>query len=507
MSNIITEKLTSLQIEKQLLGGLFNHRHKDCFYVIDSFVKETDFANKTHEILYSIFRQHMLGNKEIDKVVWAQKFKELNIGTRDEIKNIFEYIDAICYTSLNEKGVINNAKELVKLRVRRDIYKDALEVQDFILGSKCSNKTLTEIIGEVDSIYNKRINSISTDDEPVDLFAGIEAHIKEIASNPIKEVGLITPFNQFNKFFGGLKSGDGAYLWAARLSEGKSVWMFNLAKGISILNNCKVLYLDTEMSLKLNMNRAGAAEAGINPWYLQNGRWVENPDLIKKVNDSFLEFKKYNGLFFHKYVPNRNIKELLSIARKWKLKHVGRNENAFIILDYLKITGSDSNSDRSEWQDFGDRVCYLNEFGADFNATIGIAAQQNRTANQNGIRLDDDTTIGGSDRIGQYSRWAGILRRKTLEEIAEQGTQFGTHLLKPVKYSRDQGEADYANNCYIKILDTLGRTKYVQDYINLKIHHYDIKEAGTLRDIIEHQSRTKPLEDDKQKEEDKSVDI
>jgi hypothetical protein len=78
--------------------------------------------------------------------------------------------------------------------------------------------------------------------------------------------------------------------------------MFNLAKGIAIINKCKVLYLDTEMSLKLNMERAAAAEMGMNPWYLQNGQWVKNHDLAKKVNSAFPEFQKYKGLFYHKYV-------------------------------------------------------------------------------------------------------------------------------------------------------------------------------------------------------------
>ncbi len=502
--NQITDRLTSLSLEKQFLGGIYHHQ--ETLFEIDNFFKETDMCNRLHEVLYSLLKQAILKGEQIDKVLWAQRYKNLNISTKDEI-NPFDYLESITFTNLNKKGVINCAKELVKLRIRRDLYGDANEVQSFVLGPKCSDKTVAEIVSEVDSIYNKRINSITTDEEPVDLFAGVGDYIKELATNPVQECGLITPFKQYNKFFGGLKSGDGAYVFSARLSEGKSVFLFNLAKGISLLNSCKILYIDSEMSLKLNMLRAGAAQAGINPWYLQTGKWIYNNDLKEKVLAALPEFNKYNGLFFHKYVPNRDIKEILGIVRKWFYKYVGRGGKALIVYDYLKIIGS-SDGDRNEWQRFGDSVSYLNELGANLDVNIAIAAQQNRMGNQGGIRLDDDTTIGGSDRIGQFARAAFIFRRKTLDEITDSGIQFGTHLLKPIKWSRDQGEEDYNQNCYVKLPDG-SRKKFDLNYINYSINYYHIQECGTLKNIVDHHNLQVPLDnkDDKDKDKDKSVDL
>ena len=489
MINALTDRLTSLQVERHFLSSLV--KFPELLYEVDSFLKNEDFANNLHGIIFSVARQEILSGNTFDKVILAQKIKSLNITTKDDV-DIFSYVENLYLNQINQKGGINAAKELVKLRIRRDIYKDSQEVQNFIVSPKCSEQTVAEIVSEVDSIYNKRINAITVDDEPTDLFAGIEQYIKDIATNPVEECGLTTPFKQYNKFFGGLKAGDGAYLYSARSSEGKSVWLFNLAKGISIINNCKILYLDTEMSLKLNMIRASAAQAGINPWFLQTGKWIYNETLKDKVMSSFPEFNKYNGLFFHKYVPNKNSKEIISIARKWFHKYVGRGNKAFIIWDYLKVVGSGDN-DRNEWQRFGDNVSYFNELGASLDIQMAIAAQQNRIGNQGGVRLDDDTTIGGSDRINQFSRFGAIFRRKTLDEISEQGgTQFGTHLLKPIKWSRDQGELDYNQHCYIKVTEN-GRSKFKQNYINYTINHYDIKESGTLKDIIDHQNLTKSL--------------
>lgn len=253
----------------------------------------------------------------------------------------------------------------------------------------------------------------------------------------------------------------------------------------------------------MNMDRASAAQTRTNPWYFQNGQWNKNTEIAEKVMGAIEEFKKLNGLFYYKYVPNKSIKEIISIARKWKLKYVGREEDCLVVLDYLKMVGN-SEAERNEWQAFGDSISYLNEFGATYNATTAAGAQQNRTGNQNGIRLDDDTTIGGSDRIGQFARFAGIIRRRTMDEIAEIGTRFGSHIFKPIKWSRDQGQEDYNQNAYIKMPDTSKR-KYEQNYINLIIDQYDIREAGTLKDVIEHQTLSKSLE--VKKKEDKSTNI
>jgi replicative DNA helicase len=492
--NPVTEKLTSLQVEKQLLGGLYKNQNV-FLEELDGILKETDFSNKLHEILFSILKNHIIEGKNLDKILWAQKFKELNIGTRDEISNIFEYVDAICSTNLNAKGCLNNAKELVKLRIRRDVYKDAQEVQSFITSPKCADKTVLEIINEVDGIYNKRINTIVSDDEPIDLFAGIEDYIKGLVNNPQKGKGLITPFNQYNKWFGGMQASAGSYVFSARLSEGKSVWMFNLAKGIALLNQCKVLYLDTEMDKDLNMDRAAAAQAGMNPFWLREGAWTKNAGLTEKMMKAFPEFKKMNNLFFYQRVANKGIKEILSIARKWKLKHVGREEKAFVVLDYLKINGENTSDSRNEWQVFGDWTSYINDFGASYNAVTSIAAQQNRTAvQQDGTRNYRDTTIGGSDRIAQFARFCALVGKKTFDEMTEHGPQFGTHMFVPVKYARDQGEKDYLTNGMIRIPAENGRSKVAADFLNLTMENYDVREAGTHRDIIEHQRLAKNLD-------------
>jgi hypothetical protein len=268
-----------------------------------------------------------------------------------------------------------------------------------------------------------------------------------------------------------------------------------MAKGVSLLNDCPVLYLDTEMSLELNQWRAAASEAIVNPWFLETGSWAKNEELAAKVTKSFKEFEKYKGKIYHKTCPNMNIAEILGIVRKWYFKYVGRGNPCLVIYDYLKIT-SDIDRNRQEWQQLGDKVSMLNEIGHNLDIHIWSAGQQNRSAQQNGRRNDDSTTAGASDRINQYACFNATFREKTLEEITDHGIKYGTHLLKPFKVSRTQGKNSYFKNNKVRVLDQrTNQVVYKPNFINYRINEFSVTEHKTYQSIINDQSMRRDLTD------------
>jgi hypothetical protein len=181
--------------------------------------------------------------------------------------------------------------------------------------------------------------------------------------------------------------------------------------------------------------------------------------------------------------------------RRWYYKFVGRDNKAVFVYDYLKIT-SDFDKNRAEWQLLGDKISYLNEFGAQVECPILSAGQQNRGAEQQGgVRNDDSTTVGASDRINQYASFNAIYRLKTLDEISEHGEEWGTHLLKPFKTSRVQGKDNYNMNKTVKVIDAnTSKAKYKQNFINYEINQYAITEKGTYADIIKQQQLSANLQ-------------
>lgn len=489
MSTIIPDALYSIQLERQLLGGFINHPQS--LIDLSTFISEKDFHVAVNQIIFSVLKNVVLSGNKVEKILLAQKVVDLGISKVNNEISVFEYIEDLSYSQLQPHGIKEISKELIKLRIRRELFSNGALVQQYV--KECGSKGIDEIISQVHSLYNSQILKYGFEDEPVDLYANLADFLQAIAKNPSEESGYKTPYEQYNSFFSGLKAGDGGYFFYARSGEGKSVWLFNLSKGTSLINNCPTLYLDSEMSLDLNMFRAGAAEAGINSWYLETGKWIKNHELANKVAKAFETSKKYKGLFYHKYVPNKSIEEIISIIRNWYYKKVGKGNKAIIVYDYLKIVSADSN--RNEWQKFGDLISYLNEVGHELNIPLLLAGQQNRAGSQQGIRLDDDTTIGGSDRINQFSRFTGIFRRKTLDEISNHGINNGTHALRPTKYSRDQGKEDFNSNSLVRIVDpNNGRIYYDKNFISYNISNYAITEGLTLKKIIEQQNLQSALQ-------------
>lgn len=487
----VHDSLYSLNLEKYSLAGFI--RNPDYLIEYNHIFTEKDFYNKTHRLIFSILKNQILSGQKVDKVILAQKIVELGIKSYEEI-NIFDYIDAISYISINKDGLRDTVKELIKLRIRRELWQNATAIQAYI--QENGDKAVTDIIREVDSLHHNQIYQFSSDEDPVDLYEGIEDLIKNIANNPVEEVGLITPFSFFNKFFGGLRAGNGCYNIISRAGEGKSCWLFNMAKGVAMLNACKVLYIDTEMSLDLNQFRAASAESQVGTWFLETGQWVKNPEYYERVTKSFSKLSKYKGHVYHKYAPNKDINQVLSIMRQWFYKNVGRGNKALIIYDYLKIT-SDIDKNRQEYQQLGDKISLLNELGAQLNVPIFIAGQQNRSGEMNGgmVRNDDSTTAAASDRINQYACLNGVFRMKTVDEVTEHGDQFGTHLFKPFKFSRTNGKDSFAMNRFVKVFDqNKGKSVYKQNFVNYEISNYDIIEKGTYQEIINHHNLNQALQ-------------
>ncbi|MDO8610083.1 MAG: DnaB-like helicase N-terminal domain-containing protein [bacterium] len=500
-NNLLTEKLTSLQVERHFLSSLV--KFPDILYEVDSFLKSEDFANNLHSIIFSVARQEILAGNTFDKVLLAQKIKSLNITTRDDI-NPFDYISNLYDSQINKNGGINSAKELCKLRIRRQIFQDAQEVQSFITGPKCAEKTVAEIVSEVDGIYNKRIMTFETEDGPKDVFEDFDRIIDEKAANP-QEAGLITPYKNFNRLFGAIRLGKSLYSICSRPEHGKSTFLWSMGVGVALLNEgTKILYLDTELDEETTIFRSASAFSDLNMYYYETGKWVFNKDMVEKRELARQQASKLKGKIKHLYVPNKNASQLASIIKKWYYNEVGRGNNkGMVIYDYLKLTNDRVSNNWSEHQILADKINILNEVGNKLGINIFTSAQLNRYGED--AEVDNSSAVAGTDKLQWFSSFNAIFRRKTLDEVVSDGPQFGSHKLIPLK-RRFQGQDAPGHFDLVKIIDDHGKTKFKSNFINFKVHNFKVDECGTLRDVIEHQNFTKSLES-KEENSDTNVDL
>ena len=207
----------SLQVERHVLSGLL--KHQDLFADIDVFLTENDFYNDVHCTIYSIFKNIKHKGENVDKVLLAEKIKNLGISFKDEI-NIFDYIDNLSFSQITQEATMEACKELIKLRVRREISSTADKLKEYV--TKNSDESLDSIITKIDQIYNKKISSYSENDMPINIFEGVEDLIEEIGNSPKDDTGLITPYSEFNRMYGGLKNGN-IYAIASRPGQGKAL--------------------------------------------------------------------------------------------------------------------------------------------------------------------------------------------------------------------------------------------------------------------------------------------
>lgn len=474
----------SLQIERHVLSGLI--KYQDLFSDVDSFISEKDFFHEVHSTIYTVFKNIKYKGENVDKVLLAEKIKNLGISFKDDI-NLYDYIDNLTFSQITEQATIESCKELVKLRIRREINETADKLKSFI--QKESDKSIDDIIGEVDKIYNHKISSYAENDLPINIFEAVEDIVEEIGNAPKEDTGLITPYSEFNRMFGGLKNGN-IYAIASRPGQGKSTWLNDICFKTSInpKNKTKTLILDTEMQTIDIQLRMVASLADVPVWYLETGNWRKNEDMTKKVRAAWEKVKKYE--YFHYHVGSKNIDQICSIIRRWYLSKVGRGNQAMIAYDYIKLTGEKVGQNWAEHQAIGDKIDKLKRISEEINCPIITAMQLNRTGenfnrNSNNV-VDDSSVISLSDRLQWFASFVAIFRRKTLDEISLDGQSFGTHKLIPTK-TRFQGKDAAGHQDLVRRLDAAGKEIWAQNYLNYQVANFNIEERGSLRDVAERQ--------------------
>jgi replicative DNA helicase len=475
--------LYSLQVEKHVLSGLI--QNPETIADIDGFVSERDFVAEPHGVIYSCLRSSYMQNERIDKVLLSQKIKNLGISFKENI-NIFDYIESISFAPVTKRATIEACQELVKLRALREVEGVCEEIKSHV--NKSINQPLDLTISEVDALYGSKLTSFATTDEDENMYNRLLDLAEERGNNPIEEIGYSTPWPEFNRIYGGLRNKN-LYVVAARAKAGKSTLLNEFASNLSRIHKMPVLFLDTEMSTEETQFRAAAAQSGVPMWYIETGNWRKNPEYVEKIRTKLKDISKSINVT-HKYVGNMDISQIASLCRRWYLRKVGRGNKCLIIFDYIKIVGNDERS-RKEYQEMGDKVDLLKKLAQELDIPILTACQNNREgvvgAREASEIVDDERSIGLSDRVTQFASVVWIFRRRAPEEITLDTPESGTHKLIEI-VARHQGRDAAGHQDFIRRTFPDGKTKYVKNFINFNIQNFCVEERGSLVHSIERQN-------------------
>jgi len=478
----------SYELEKQLLAGLL--KDPQSLIEISNFISHKDFYSEgspLHSTIFRVIKQAVDAGNEVDNVIIAQRVNEVGLSFAGNIIPA-DYIKSLAMRSVPSGNLIKTCKELKKYSIRREILESCEDISKKMKAIK-PESSYRDIVETADHIYNSKINLFEIgNDVPENIYDDMEALIEERGNNPIEEFGMMGPHEKVNDIYGSLLRPGNITVIVARSGVGKTQYCMDYATKVALKYGVPVLHFDNgEMSKEELMMRQCAAHSGVPMHLLESGKWrTAGADVVEKVRSVW---PKINKLKFYYYnVGGMDVDGMINTLKRFYYSTVGRGNKMVFSFDYIKTTNT-ANSNQNEWQVVGEMVdkfkrCIQKDVLEDGEPVIPMitSVQSNRsgiTTNRNSQNIvDDESIVSLSDRITQFCSHMFILRRKTEDEIQEEGVRFGTHKMISVKY-RSLGRDIAGAIEPVQVDDSLRK-----NFINLDFNNFNISERGDLRDII-----------------------
>ena len=440
-------KLSDSAAERAVLSGIFNYG-EDVYFDICDLIQEQSFTIDSNIYLYKclkhIFTNHQ--NPKIDVALVLSAAEELSLSKILTKKEEIQHLQAIINFPVEKGNLRKFAAKIKKLEIARLLQQQLEEAKDRVVKIS-GNESIGNIVGIAeDIIFNFTSMLSDTEDAPSELGKNIQDYIDEIIANPIDQIGIPTGFPVYDKSIGGGLRKSTVNVIAARPKTGKTLLADNMSFNIADLCDVPVLNLDTEMTREDHINRTLAMMTDVEINEIETGQFSKSPTKTDKINKAANKLK--NLKIFHKSIAGKPFEDQLSLVRRWLIKDVGLNEDGtakdcVIFYDYLKLMDSQGVSqDMKEYQVLGFMMTQLHNFATKYKVPVVAFVQLNR----DGITKETTDTASGSDRIIWLCSNFTIFKRKTDEEIAEDGPAAGNRKLLPV-ISRHGGGLD--DNDYI----------------------------------------------------------
>jgi len=401
----------------------------DAFYDIADLISCSAFTNENNQAIFKCIEKIIEKKQEIDIPTIISQAEEMNLGFLIcKEKEDLEYLRALYSFSASKLNAREHAKKLAKLEIAREA-----RLKHFEAIKDLSGITGSESIDTIVGISEKPIFDLVTklnhgrEDAPKNLGDNIEAYLDFLENNEGNSIGIPLPFPILNEVIGGGIRRGGVSLIVARAKQGKST--IGICSAIDLSQQgVPILYLDTEMTLEEQFPRIIANMNEIPIKQIEDGSFLKNKLLRTRTIERIKQLP-----FEHKVVSGKPFEEILSIIRRWILQNVGyengRVKNCLVIYDYFKIMDTNELNDLQEYQAIGFQIGRLVDFCKEYDFPCLAFTQ----ANRDGITKESSDVISQSDRLLWLCQSAILFKRKTSEEIMEDGRENGNVKLKPLE--------------------------------------------------------------------------
>lgn len=474
------EIFSNLPLEREVLSGLLKFPNK--FQNVISFLKDSHFQHPRHRNIFTLARQAYEKNEDLGSTVLTQKLMNLKISDIDGMP-IADYVSNIFYSQLKEAAVEGVVKEMVKTSCQKEIADNIKKQGRFIVDNR--NLPLDVLISELDKIHHNKSIEFFEDLTPELLFDNIDQTLEEINEDYKNgKNGLLGPFDTVNKLYGSLSIPGQLTIIGADSGVGKSsiglyynIWMC-IKYGIPILH-CDA----GEMSRKQLLTRAICSLTGgqVSHYAIESGDYKLNEKSYKLVNEA--KQKARNLPIYYEDTSGLTPLETHGLFRKYAFNVVGRGNPFVIHYDYLKpFDNTDSND--PEWKvlrDFANKTKMFlqNEIPwVSFWTSIQLNSG-GATKNKKSFEIDDSSnSLAMSKAVKNSAAHVIILRPKAVDELEEQGLDYGTHILTWVKNRFLGKEAQRALNKVLIKDNHDDKGRLVDNVVYLKNQSFYFEDCG-----------------------------
>jgi|TARA_R110000824_G_scaffold400494_1_gene608107 replicative DNA helicase len=438
--------LQDLPAERAILAGVLRHG-SDAYFDIADIVDENSFTIESNMSIYCCLK-HVIEKDDTVKpdiplILSAAK----EIGLSDFFNNQeVSHLASIAKFPVLLSNVRGFAAKVRKLQIARMMY-DQLELTKEKYTEVKGDEPISQILGIAEeSIFDFTSILSDSDEAPSKMFEDVEDYLKDLAEDPIDQIGISTGFNRYDfAIGGGLRRGT-VNVIGARPKTGKTLLADNMGVHIA-RQGIPVLNLDTEMRKEDHQNRMMAMLSDVEINDIETGKFSQSPLKNQRVLEAAKEIKDIP--YYFKSIGGMSFEDQISIMRRWIAKVVGVNDkgkanDCVIIYDYLKLMDSAAiKSDMKEFQVLGFMMTSLHNFALRYEVPVLSFIQLNR----DGINKETTDTASGSDRIIWLCSNFSIYKYKSDEEIAKDGPENGNRKLVPVISRHGEGleDKDYIN--------------------------------------------------------------
>lgn len=440
--------LCDVAAERAILASCFQYG-EEAYYDVADILHPDSFTVAEAKVIWNCIK-HIYENKEnvsVDEATILSASIELGYDKFFTGESGLKYLRGV----INCRTTLENARHLAA-KIRRlqiaNILSEYCGMAIEELQKLSGDETLDKILSIPESKIFELNDTIAGKSSDMSLMAdGLLEHLEYIENNPVDMVGISTGYPRYDEAIGGGLRRKEIEIIGARMKQGKSQLVDNIAIFIATKLKIPVMNLDTEMSKEQHWYRILSNMTGIKKKYIETGQYSLDPELKARVREAAKTLKE--SPYYYNCTSGKNFEDVLSSTRRWLNKEVGYDKDSgklndcVLIYDYLKLIDDSPLKSMQEYQALGFMMMTLKNFLIRYDVPCLAFMQLNR----DGIDEESTAVASGSDRILMYCTSFTIFKQKSDEEIAEDGIKNGNKKLIPIICRNGSGLdfGDYIN--------------------------------------------------------------